>query len=339
MREPTKAKTAKISPAPHGPASARSGCPTAAPTAPPARRHPSRPSPTLDAGRSRWSSPAMPVAASPPPAPRRPSSPSRWRSRATPKAARASGTATAPSPTRDPARNSRAPPAAPATPSQMPSPPTPASRISPTPVIWRRWARSRPIGRGAPVAGRALAAAGRAAAGLTAARVGFAGARRLVREATVTTVTAATPVALDLVRRLAALDLHDHRYDGRAAPGAGGDELLEPAAGVAPQRLEVERLLVDGLPQRLADGLLGLLQQLFGLGGVDPALRHDLGAGHDLAGVAVDGDDHDDDPFSGQLTTVAQHAPADVADHPVHIEVAGGSEAPLHVDALVAEDE
>src|SRR5205814_5329460 len=125
-----------------------------------------------------------------------------------------SGAATAPSPTRDPARNSRASPAAPATPSQMPSPPTPASKISPTPVIWRRWARSRPIGRGAPVAGRALAAAGRAAAGLTAARVDFAGARRLVREATVTTVTAATPVALDLVRPGSPKNRRSFRTDG-----------------------------------------------------------------------------------------------------------------------------
>ena len=182
MREPTKASAPRMSPAPHGPASDRNGCPTAAPSTPPARRHPSRPWPILDAGRSRESSPAKPVPASPPPAASRPSSPSRWRSRATPKAAATTGTTTRPRPTAEPATNVRASPAAPATPSQMPSPPTPASNSSPTPAISRRWARRRPIGLGAPTTGRDWAP-GRTA-GLAAGRAALAGARRFVREAT-----------------------------------------------------------------------------------------------------------------------------------------------------------
>ena len=72
---------------------------------------------------------------------------------------------------------------------------------------------------------------------------------------------------------------------------------------------------------------------------MDPALGDDLRAGDDLAGVAVDGDDHDDDALVGQLAAVPQDAAADVAHDPVHVEVAGGGEAPLDVDALVAEDE
>src|SRR5581483_937664 len=51
-----------------------------------------------------------------------------------------------------------------------------------------------------------------------------------------TTVTAATGVLLDL---------HDDRHHRRPPPRPAGDELLQPAPGVAAQRLEVERLLVD----------------------------------------------------------------------------------------------
>ena len=67
---------------------------------------------------------------------------------------------------------------------------------------------------------------------------------------------------------------------------------------------------------------LRLLEQVLGLGRVDPTAGDDLGTGHDLAGLRVDGDDHDDDALLGQVAPVAEHAVADVADDAVDVHVA-----------------
>ena len=102
--------------------------------------------------------------------------------------------------------------------------------------------------------------------------------------------------------------------------------------GVAADRLEVGGALVGRLGERRPHRGLGLLEQLVGLGRVDPAAGDDLGAGDDLAGGGVDGDDHDDDALLGEVAPVAQHAVADVADDAVDVQVAGGHRPPLDVD-------
>ena len=84
--------------------------------------------------------------------------------------------------------------------------------------------------------------------------------------------------------------------------------------------------------ERRAHRGLGLVEQLVGLGRVDPAPGDDLGAGDELAGGGVDGDDHDDEALLGEVAPVAQHAEADVADDPVDVLVAGGHRAPLDLD-------
>ena len=60
--------------------------------------------------------------------------------------------------------------------------------------------------------------------------------------------------------------------------------LPEGAAGVAADGLEVGGALVGRLRERRPDGGLRLLEQLLGLGRVDPAAGDDLGAGDQLAG-------------------------------------------------------
>ena len=75
--------------------------------------------------------------------------------------------------------------------------------------------------------------------------------------------------------------------------------------------------------ERGLHGLLRVLEEVFGLGRVHPAARHDLGTGHDLAAARVDRDDDDDDAFLGEHAPVAQHAVADVADDAVDVHVAG----------------
>ena len=76
--------------------------------------------------------------------------------------------------------------------------------------------------------------------------------------------------------------------------------------------------------QRYLNHLLGVLDEVFRFGGVHPTPRHDLGTGHDLAGLRVDGDDHDDHAFLGEHPAVLEHAVADVADDPVDVHVARG---------------
>ena len=73
----------------------------------------------------------------------------------------------------------------------------------------------------------------------------------------------------------------------------------------------------------LAHHVGALVEQVLGLGGVDPAPRDDLGTGEDGARLHVDGDDHDHDALLGEHLAIAQHTLADVADDAVDVEVAG----------------
>ena len=91
---------------------------------------------------------------------------------------------------------------------------------------------------------------------------------------------------------------------------------------VAAHRVEVGDALVGRLLERREHRVLRLLEQLLGLGRVDPAAGDDLGAGDDLARLRVDGDDHHDHALLGEVLAVAQHAVADVADDPVDVQVA-----------------
>ena len=58
-----------------------------------------------------------------------------------------------------------------------------------------------------------------------------------------------------------------------------------------------------GLFEDVAGGLL-----------VDEPAVHDVGAVDELAGLRVDGDDHDDDAVARELPAIAKHLAADVAD-------------------------
>ena len=84
-------------------------------------------------------------------------------------------------------------------------------------------------------------------------------------------------------------------------------------------------------------GLLRVFDEILRFGRVDPTAGDDLGAGHDLARLGVDGDDHDDDAFFGEHAAVAQHAVADVADDPVDVHVAGGHGVAFAVRAFGSE--
>ena len=95
---------------------------------------------------------------------------------------------------------------------------------------------------------------------------------------------------------------------------------------MALEGLEVGGAVV-GLLEAGEHRLAGLVEQVLGLGRVHPAPGDDLGAGEDLAGLGVDGDDDDDHALLGQHLAVAQHALADVADDAVDVEVAGGHAA------------
>ena len=89
---------------------------------------------------------------------------------------------------------------------------------------------------------------------------------------------------------------------------------------------DAERLL-----DRLGDRVARLVEQILGLGGVDPAPRDDLGSDQHLAGLAVDGDDHDDNALGREHLAITQHAVADVADDAIDVEVAG-RHAAVHLD-------
>src|SRR5258705_12549601 len=66
-------------------------------------------------------------------------------------------------------------------------------------------------------------------------------------------------------------DFHDDGDHRRPPARALVDELAERPAGVAAQRVEVERAFLDRALDRGAHGGLRVLEQLLGLGGVDPA--------------------------------------------------------------------
>src|SRR5260370_967675 len=86
-------------------------------------------------------------------------------------------------------------------------------------------------------------------------------------------------------------------------------------------RMSTGPALGDGAVDRRTHRLLRVLEQLFCFGRIDPTASDDLGTGHDLPHLGVDGDDHDDHAFLGEGAPVAQHAVADVADDPVDVHV------------------
>src|SRR3954451_18568762 len=76
-------------------------------------------------------------------------------------------------------------------------------------------------------------------------------------------------------------DFHDDRDDDRSPSGPLVDELAQRTACVPSQRVEVERAFRDRAVDRDTYRLLGLLDEVFGLGGVHPAAGHDLRPGDD----------------------------------------------------------
>src|SRR4051794_23532610 len=90
-------------------------------------------------------------------------------------------------------------------------------------------------------------------------------------------------------------DFHDDRDHRRPATRALVDESRQRFAAVAPHRVEVGGAFDRGRRDRVAYDLLRVLEEALRLGGVDPAVRHDLGAGDDLARGRGNGDDDHDD--------------------------------------------
>src|SRR5690606_8708191 len=83
-------------------------------------------------------------------------------------------------------------------------------------------------------------------------------------------------------------DLEDDGDDRGPALRARVDEATESPPGVAPQRLEVGGPLRGGIRQRRTYRRLRLLEQVGGLGLVDPAPGDDVGPRHQLARRGVD---------------------------------------------------
>ena len=99
------------------------------------------------------------------------------------------------------------------------------------------------------------------------------------------------------------------------ATGAAADALL--------QGVHVGGALLEGFQQLGADHGGALLEQIFGLRGVNPPSGDDLGTGDDAAAVYVDRHDDHDHALFGQQLAISQDPPADVADDAVHVHIVG----------------
>ena len=107
------------------------------------------------------------------------------------------------------------------------------------------------------------------------------------------------------------------------ALGALADELAGRPAHLPLEALHVAHALAERRLHGLGHAVAGLVEQILGLGRVDPAPGDDLRAGEHPAGSDVDGGDDHDDALLGQHPPVPQHAPAHIADDAVDVEVAG----------------
>ena len=104
---------------------------------------------------------------------------------------------------------------------------------------------------------------------------------------------------------------------------------LPAARRTSRSRLSTSRTPWRSAAQRPRPPVARLVEQVLGLGRVDPATRDDLGTGEHLARSDVDGDEDHDHALLGEHAPVAQHAVADVADDAVDVQVAGRHAARL----------
>src|SRR4051812_47587895 len=114
-------------------------------------------------------------------------------------------------------------------------------------------------------------------------------------------VTSAVRPAMKFDQSRITSDLHDDRDHCRSALRAVVDEATERPSRVAPDGLEVRRTVLRDRRELIAHGRLRLFEKSFGFGRVHPALGDDLGAGDDLAGALVDGEDHHDHTLFREL--------------------------------------